>query len=123
VPWWITSADVQSDAEQEQRDRYIGDAWQEAVNRYVSTEVEVTIEKVLRFGLQLEIKRCGQPEMNRVARILRRWIYSKPVSDDETSFHSGSVTTLKPVSLKGPVSREEPAAQGQTSQSPQTPVF
>jgi predicted P-loop ATPase len=138
VPWWITSADVQSDAEQEQRDRYIGDAWQEAVNRYVSTEVEVTIEKVLRFGLQIEINRCGQPEMNRVARILktlgyvrrqkgsgafRRWIYSKPVSDDETSFHLGSVTTLRPVSPKEPVSREEPAGQGQTSQSPQTPVF
>ena len=29
VPWWITKSETQRDAERHQRDRYIGDPWDE----------------------------------------------------------------------------------------------
>ena len=71
VPWWLTKETMQRDAEQQQRDRYQGDPWDDAIKRYVGNEDEVTIDSVLRFALSLEIGRCGQLEMNRVARVLR----------------------------------------------------
>jgi predicted P-loop ATPase len=67
VPWWITKAETLKDAERHQRDRYIGDPWDKAIADYVDLATEVTIDDVLRSALHLEIGRCGQAEMNRVA--------------------------------------------------------
>ena len=92
-----------------QRDRYIGDPWDDMISSYVDLQSEVTIDEVLRLALNLEIGRCGQPEMNRVARSLRAvgchrfqarttggkrvWKYRKPAIEEDT----GNVTTLKAV--------------------------
>jgi hypothetical protein len=74
----------------------------------------------------VEIARCGQAEMNRVARSLkalglvrkqrrtgdeRTWIYSAPVTNDGSEPPSGSVTTLRLVTARRPVTQETPAAQ------------
>jgi predicted P-loop ATPase len=107
VPWWITKQETQQDAERHQQDRYIGDPWDKAISDYVETSTEVTVDEVLRSALHLEIGRCGQSEMNRVARCLRAlgchrmqvrtgakrvWKYRRPVTDEG---QTENVTTLK----------------------------
>jgi predicted P-loop ATPase len=37
VPWWLTKAETLKDAERHQRDRYIGDPWDRAVDDYLRT--------------------------------------------------------------------------------------
>jgi predicted P-loop ATPase len=71
VPWWITKAEVEQEAERQQRDRYIGDPWERAISDYVEKNHEMTIDEVLRFALAMEINRCGHVEQNRVVRCLR----------------------------------------------------
>lgn len=109
VPWWITKPETLKEAERHQRDRYIGDPWDRAIADFVETSTEVSIDEVLRLGLHLEIGKCGQTEMNRVARSLRAlgchrfqvrtgdkrvWKYRRPVTEEE---QTGNVTTLKVV--------------------------
>jgi predicted P-loop ATPase len=127
TPWWIVSPAIQSDAEEQQRDRYAGDPWDRAIADYVNGSVggEVTIEQVLRFGVTLEIHRCGQPEMNRVARVLksmglvrrqkrsgdnRCWVYSKPVATGAEKQRGDNVTTLRLVPAGALVPEEKPMA-------------
>lgn len=71
VPWWLTKKEAQIDAENHQRDRYVGDPWDKAIAEYVETASEVTMDEVLRFAVKLEIGRCGQSEMNRASRCLK----------------------------------------------------
>lgn len=111
VPWWLTKEDVQADAERHQRDRYIGDPWDKAIAEYVETASEVTVDEVLRFAVNLELGRCGQSEMNRVARCLRSlglsrvqvrtgdkrvYKYRKPVMEEG---QTENVTPLKLVTV------------------------
>lgn len=121
-PWWIIKPEIQREAEEQQRDRYIGDPWDAAIERYVQGETEVTIEKVLRDVLGLELARCGQIEQNRIARSLRTmgflrtqrrsgdkrvWVYRKPVTTGDAAGPGTNVTTLKPVTPSRVVTREE----------------
>jgi predicted P-loop ATPase len=109
MPWWITKAETLKEAERHQSDRYIGDPWDRAIADYVDASQEVTIDEVLRSALHLEIGRCGQSEMNRVARSLkalgchrfqvrtgakRIWKYRRPMTEED---QSENVTTLKVV--------------------------
>lgn len=111
VPWWLTKKEAQADAERHQRDRYVGDPWDRAIAEYVETASVVTIDEVLRFAVNLEIGRCGQSEMNRVARCLRSlglsrvqvrtgdkrvYKYRKPVTDEG---QTENVTPLKLVTV------------------------
>jgi predicted P-loop ATPase len=109
--WWITKKETLADAERHQRDRYVGDPWEEAINNYMDLRSEVTIDEVLRNALHLEIGRCGQPELNRVARCLtllgyrrvqvrtgdrtdnkRVYKYRKPGMEED---HTGNITPLR----------------------------
>jgi predicted P-loop ATPase len=120
TPWWITDAGVQADAEAEQRDRYIGDAWDEVIASHAADVDEVSVDRVLRDVLSLELKHCGQLEKTRVARVLvslglvrrqrgsgafRRWVYVRPGDEDGAvrPERSGKVVTLRP---KGPTPAE-----------------
>lgn len=141
VAWWLTKEDVQQEAERQQRDRYTGDPWEETIARYAATEDELTIEKVLRFGLQLDINRCAVPEKNRVARILkslgwlrkqkrigdrsgneRTHVYRKPVTAGDHRPETGVVTTLFPVTTSAVVTKEIPTPQGLSARSPWSPL-
>ena len=111
--WWITKKETLADAERHQRDRYIGDPWDDVISGYLDLHTEVTIDEVLRSALGLEIGRCGQLEMNRVARGLRAlgchrfqarttggkrvWKYRKPTAEEDT----GNVTPLRARPIAG----------------------
>jgi predicted P-loop ATPase len=110
VPWWITKKEAQADAERHQRDRYIGDPWDEIISSYVDLEAEVTIAEVLTNALHLDKSRWTQLEQNRVARCLRAlgchrsqvrtgakriWKYRKPVTTKDIEEDSENVTTLR----------------------------
>ena len=110
VPWWLTKKEARADAERHQRDRYVGDPWDEIISSFIDVEFEVTIDQVLRNALHLEIGRCGQSEMNRVARSLRAlgcqrtrtrtgtkrvWKYRKPVPADDVEENFENVTVLR----------------------------
>jgi predicted P-loop ATPase len=71
VPWWITKQETQRDAERHQRDRYIGDPWDEIIAAYVDLYSEVTIPDVLTNALHIDKARWTQAEQNRVARCLK----------------------------------------------------
>jgi predicted P-loop ATPase len=78
VAWWIVNPNVQRTAKAEQGDRYQGDPWDETVEGRLWHAVamagqrvpSVSIDELLEF-IGVDIDRQGQPEMNRVARILK----------------------------------------------------
>jgi hypothetical protein len=95
TPWWIKDRAIQEAAEEQQRERYQGDAWDEPIATYVARmdDGDVTVVAVLK-ELGVPLDRCGQTEQNRVARVLRslgwfrrqrgsgaakRWVYSTAV--------------------------------------------
>lgn len=145
VPWWIVKAEIRQEAEVEQRARYIGDPWEAAIERYAKDEPEITIEKVLRDALGIELARCGQIEMNRAARCLRTlgydrhqrrsgarrwWVYHKVVPAAAQSGANGhgadNVTSLRvvtPDQSDEVVTPQRPSAVGLSSLSPVSPVF
>jgi predicted P-loop ATPase len=138
VPWWIVKEEVRQEAEYQQAQRYIGDPWDAAIARYAGDEIEVTLEKVLRDGLQIELARCGQLEMNRVSRSLRSlgylrvqrrsgdkrvWTYRKPVTSGDGTEPGDNVTSFRPVTPSQPVTPEPPAAQARAPVSPVSPLF
>jgi predicted P-loop ATPase len=96
VPWWIKDRAVQAAAEEQQRDRYVGDVWDAEITAYVTRmgDRDVAIADVLK-DMGIPIDRCGQVEQNRVARVLRtlglvrrqrgsgasrRWVYETPLT-------------------------------------------
>jgi predicted P-loop ATPase len=110
-PWYLAKKDAQADAERHQRDRYVGDPWDELIASYLERELEVTITEVLTNALHLDKSRWTQTEQNRVARSLkalgchriqvrtgakRVWKYRRPVTDEG---QTENVTTLKLVTV------------------------
>jgi len=75
-PWWITSKQIQADAERYQRDRYVGDPWEGVIRNFIDQRTEVAIPEILQEALHLDRGRWGQQEQNRIARCLRsfEWI-------------------------------------------------
>jgi predicted P-loop ATPase len=72
VPWWLTKADLRQDAEQHQRDRYVGDPWDEPIQAYLkSAGHDVTMEEVMRDALHLDVGRRSVADQQRVVRCLR----------------------------------------------------
>jgi predicted P-loop ATPase len=121
-PWWVIKPDILRQVEEQQRERYVGDPWDAAIERYAHGEAEVTVEKVLRDALGIELARCSQIEMNRVARCLRTmgflrtqrrsgdkrlWVYRKPVTSGDTTPGGTIVTSLEVVTPSRVVTREE----------------
>ena len=110
VPWWITKSETQRDAERHQRDRYVGDPWDDIISSYVNLQSEVTITDVLANALHMDKSRWTQTEQNRVARCLkalgcnrvqvrtgdkRVWRYRKAVTAGDTEDNNENVTPLK----------------------------
>jgi Virulence-associated protein E/Primase C terminal 2 (PriCT-2)/Bifunctional DNA primase/polymerase, N-terminal len=106
-PWWINDQAIQVAAEEQQRDRYQGDVWDGEISDYVTRmgDRDVEVAEVLK-DLGIPIDRCGQVEMNRVARVLRflglrrrqrgtgaakHWVYSKPVEIEDEKLNADVV--------------------------------
>lgn len=83
--WWLVNPDVQRDAREEQRARYIGDPWESAISDYLKEVSDVSVEEVLALAIHLERTRWTQVEMNRVARCLRSlgWLRFQTRSGDK----------------------------------------
>jgi len=77
TPWWITKPETLRDAERQQRDRYIGDPWDEIISSYAAPYFEVEIPDILTNALHLDKAKWSQTEQNRVARCLRAQGYSR----------------------------------------------
>jgi predicted P-loop ATPase len=77
APWWITKAETLRDAERHQRDRYIGDPWDDIISSYAAPYFEVEITDILTNALHLDKAKWSQTEQNRVARCLRAQAYSR----------------------------------------------
>jgi predicted P-loop ATPase len=112
APWWFVAGDIQVAAEQQQRDRYVGDVWDEPIGEYVTSKGDRDIkiaDVLLHLGVQVD--RSGQTEANRVARVLksmglrraqrgtgvaRRWVYAKPLTENLSAeiipIHAGART-------------------------------
>jgi predicted P-loop ATPase len=114
-PWWLTSMDVQTDARRQQRDRYVGDAWDEIISKFVETRSSVAVDEVLREAVGKEAGRWDQRDMNRVAQCLKSfgweryqvrmdskqvWRYRRPKYAEPEDDRAGNVTTL---AFPGPV--------------------
>jgi predicted P-loop ATPase len=110
--WWITKTETQREAERHQRDRYVGDPWDELISSYMDLYAEVTIQDVLTNAVHVEKSRWTQNDQNRVARCLkalgchrvqirtgdkRVWKYRKPVTEEG---QTENVTTLKLVTTR-----------------------
>jgi predicted P-loop ATPase len=97
APWWLTDIQIQSEAEQEQRARYVGDPWDDVITKFTAGRDMVTIEEILKDALRIEPGRQAQVDLNRVARSLqsmgwerkqrrvgrgkRTWVYVRVVSE------------------------------------------
>lgn len=66
--WWITNKATLAEADQHQRDRYVGDPWEEVVSSFVERRNDVTVAEILQEALHLDKGRWGQMEQNRIAR-------------------------------------------------------
>jgi predicted P-loop ATPase len=114
--WWITNRTALIEAEQQQRDRYIGDPWEDVVSSFVDRRNDVTVAEILQEALHIDKGRWGQAEQNRIARCLvsfgwsrqqvrtgdkREWRYRRLVTTGEVGAPEGeqssNVTTLRPV--------------------------
>lgn len=119
-PWWIVKPEILRHVEDEQRQRYVGDVWDAAVERYVQGETQVSLENVMRDGIGLDLARCGQPEQNRAVACLkslgfqrtqvrsgdkRHWVYRRVVTNDPNLPSGEAVTTLKVVTPAKVVTR------------------
>lgn len=69
-PWWLETDELVRTAADEQADRYAGDPWTEKVMGYAHGRQDVATSDILSNALMVETGRQGQPDMNRVARIL-----------------------------------------------------
>jgi len=68
--WWLDTPELTFAAEQEQADRYEGDAWDEPIAGYAENRDSVSVEEVLRF-LDKPIGTWTQYDKTRVARSLK----------------------------------------------------
>ena len=133
VAWWIVNPKVSKVAEAEQSIRYVGDPWDEQVAELVEGKDEITLSAVLNVTAGSDHSRWGQPEANRVARILRAmgferkqrrigdkriWIYRRLVPVAVTP---DNVTTFRPVTPGGPVTEKAQREQQDHHQSPLSP--
>jgi predicted P-loop ATPase len=138
VPWWLSRADLEQEAEAQQRQRYSGDPWDGPIEHYLHTLREASVEDILREAVHLEIGQCGQTEQNRVARIFRalgwqrfqkrsgdkrRWIYRKPVTGGDGDPSIDNVTTLRPVTPFKVEPWQEFENFDETPLSPQSPLI
>jgi predicted P-loop ATPase len=69
--WWLDTDELVFAAEQEQADRYEGDAWDEAISSWIEDRDSVSISEVLTACLDKPKANWTQTDKNRVARCLR----------------------------------------------------
>jgi predicted P-loop ATPase len=68
--WWPDKAFEEKHIKPQQEARYEGDAWEEAIAKYVNGKDTVTLIEVARDALGIEVRRFGKQEQNRIKAVL-----------------------------------------------------
>lgn len=69
--WWLDSRELNHQAEQEQRDRFEGDPWQEIIGAWLNGRDSVSVPEVLSLCIEKPKDKWVQSDMNRVSQSLR----------------------------------------------------
>jgi predicted P-loop ATPase len=69
--WWLDTAELVGDAEEQQEARYQHDAWEPLVTEYISSRSSVSVGEILKHKLGIPVDKWNQIDQNRVARCLR----------------------------------------------------
>jgi predicted P-loop ATPase len=70
--WHLTDAAVIATAKAEQSDRYLSDAWEGAITKYVAGQERVTVSEVMTNALDCPKSQQRRSEQNRVVAVLER---------------------------------------------------
>lgn len=75
-PWWLDTPALIAEAEEEQRQRFDSDPWEDLVRKFLATRNDVSVIEVLDQCVKKLSKDWTQLDKNRVGRVLRslRWI-------------------------------------------------
>ena len=78
--WWPDRAFEREHIVPEQAARYEADAWEEKAATYLAGESRVTVSRVAKEALEIELSRLGTAEQRRIAAAMeRRGWYRLPV--------------------------------------------
>jgi predicted P-loop ATPase len=70
--WWPDRAFEHDHVQPEQEARFEADAWEENIDKYLSTASKVTIGQVAREALLIDVPKLGRAEQNRIAAAMQR---------------------------------------------------
>ncbi|WGG51814.1 virulence-associated E family protein [Rugamonas sp. DEMB1] len=99
--WWPTSAEKEM-FEEEQDERYVGDAYITEIRDYLVGKNQCTMPEILREALKLDLAKWTRPEQQRVGRCMaemkwhrrrgpkgpagkRDWVYVRPAAELEAA--------------------------------------
>jgi len=73
--WWLDTSELTSAAEQEQADRYEGDAWDGLIEKWIQGRPSVSIDEILSTCIEKPKATWTQSDRTRIGRFLRalRW--------------------------------------------------
>jgi predicted P-loop ATPase len=71
-PWWSDREFEQKHIKPEQEARYEADAWEEAIEQYLSNHTKVTVGQVAKEALFIETPRIGTSDQRRITAIMDR---------------------------------------------------
>ncbi len=79
APWWPEAEFERENITPEQDERYEGDAWEDAIGDYLSTQGRVTILQVAQEALHIDLPKIGTIDQRRIAAILvhMHWVRAK----------------------------------------------
>jgi putative DNA primase/helicase len=75
--WWLETPELEALAEAEQRARFVVDAWEEPIRKWLGDRTTATIWDVLKHALGLDRKHWTQSAQKRVAGVLTRMGFTK----------------------------------------------
>ena len=78
TPWWLSEKAAVDLAREQQNDRYLDDAWQGAITRYVEAKESVSIDDIFLNVLDMVDKaRWGRNELMRIVQCLKAMGWEK----------------------------------------------
>jgi predicted P-loop ATPase len=79
VQWWPDKDFEEKHIKPQQDQRYDADPWEEAIDRYLETQFSTTINQVAVGALDIDVKKMGRAEQNRISRTMESlgWIKAR----------------------------------------------
>jgi predicted P-loop ATPase len=80
--WWPDKAFEREHVQPEQEARFEADAWEESIDKYLTTVNKVTVGQVAREALHIEVPRLGRAEQNRIVAAMQRLGWKRHLKKD-----------------------------------------